>query len=98
MAITRKQKLLHKQFLNRQKVYENRYSRQLLSVLASQYIKAAMDYNNGGNGIRVVSPEDFEPVYKRLYATSIVGEAKHAWDIWVTPLQSDRTDIIDRLT
>src|SRR3546814_4896454 len=57
-----------------------------------------MDYNNGGNGIRVVSPEDYEPVYKRLYATCIVGEAKNAWDIWVKPLHSDRKDIIDSLT
>lgn len=93
--ITNQQKNLHRQFLSRQKVLESRYTRQLLSVLAKQYRDASRQYRQGLN-IQVL-PDDYAPVYRKLYSRCMVSEAKMAWGIWVDPLKSDRKDIIDSL-
>lgn len=98
VMVTGQQKRIHKQFLRRQKVYENRYARLLLAVLAKQYNRSAMDYANGGDGLRVISAEDYETVYEKIYTTCMVAEAQNAWNMYVKPLGGEQKDIIDDLT
>lgn len=95
--VTGQQKRIHKQFLRRQKVYELRYARLLINVLEKQYNRSAKDYANGGDGLGVVRPEDYEDTYQKLYTTCMVAEAQNAWNMYVKPLTSDQKDIIDDL-
>ena len=93
--VTGQQKRIHKQFLRRQRVYENRYARLFLADLANQYRKAATEYASGGTGIGVIRPEDYEATYKKLYTQCIVSEAQITWDMYIEPLTNERKDIFD---
>lgn len=90
---TRQQRIIHRAFLRRQGVYERRYARRFLSVLAKQYREAAAAYPEP----YTVNPDDYRPVLTQLYTTVLPQEAKVAWDMFVKPLAGDRKDFFDDL-
>lgn len=92
-APTRQQRIIHRAFLRRQGVYERRYARRFLSVLARQYREAAAAYPEP----YTVNPDDYRPVLMQLYTTVLPQEAKICWDMYVNPLAGDRKDFFDDL-
>lgn len=86
-------KKLHKQFLQRQGVFERRYARLFLVVLRKQYEAAAAAYPTP----YIVNPEDYKPVLGKLYAAVLPSEAQQAWNDFVKPLAGDRKDFFDDL-
>lgn len=93
MAVSRQQRLIHRQFLRRADQHERRYSRRFLSVLARQYREAAAAYPEP----YTVNPDDYRPVLIQLYTAVLPQEAKIAWDMFVKPLAGDRKDFFDDL-
>src|SRR5690606_33278135 len=92
-ALTRQQRIIHRQFLHRADQHERRYARRFLSVLARQYREAAEAYPSP----YVVNPNDYRAPLIQLYATVLPQEAKVAWDMYVKPLAGDRKDFFDDL-
>ncbi|WP_343321409.1 phage minor head protein [Sphingobacterium multivorum] len=86
-------KTIHREFLQRQGVYERRYARLFLAVLKKQYKEAAAAYPSQ----YTVNPEDYRPVLIKLYTEVLPREAEQAWKDFVKPLASDRKDFFDTL-
>lgn len=82
---------IHAAFLRRQKVYENRYIRRFLAILAKQYREAANVYP----APYTVNPNDYRQVLFDLYTTALPSEARIAWETYVTPLLSEQKDFFD---
>lgn len=80
---TRKEIQEHRQFLNRQKVFEKKYQRQFYKYLASvNYAVARWISQNGFN----LNPDQFlkyenvERIYRKLYTEVTLSEATLQWD------------------
>lgn len=83
--MTPRQRILnHKSILARDKTYENRYARQLLSVLANQYREASRQYDETGN--YDIDSTPLESVYRKIYMQVMPREAKEAWSHYVAPI------------
>lgn len=95
MKLTNQQRTIQKQFLARQKRYENKYARLVGALLAKQYRDAAKEY--AINSTYTINPNDYSPILQSLYVTVGVNEAKIAWNMWVKPLTKDRKDFFDDL-
>lgn len=86
-------KTIHREFLQRQGVYERRYARLFLALLKKQYKEAAQAYPSQ----YTVNPEDYRPVLMKLYTEVLPREAEQAWKDFVKPLAGDRKDFFDTL-
>lgn len=88
---TKQDRRIHAAFLRRQKVYENRYIRRFMAILARQYREASNAYP----APYTVNPNDYRQVLFDLYTTALPSEARIAWETYVTPLLSEQKDFFD---
>jgi Phage Mu protein F like protein. len=86
-------KTIHRQFLQRQGVYERKYARQFFALLKKQYKEAAAVYPSP----YTVNPEDYRPILIKLYTEVLPREAEQTWNDFVKPLAGDRKDFFDTL-
>lgn len=83
---TRQARILHRQFLQRQGVYERRYARTMRAILSRHYKEAAKAYP----APYTVNPNDYRRWYEQLYSTVLPREAEQAWGDFVAPLTGER--------
>lgn len=86
-------KSIHREFIQRQGVYERRYARLFFALLKKQYKEAAAAYPSQ----YTVNPEDYRTVLIKLYTEVLPREAEQAWKDFVKPLAGDRKDFFDTL-
>lgn len=91
---TRKEIQSHKQFLKRQRIYENKYKKKYYSWLKNASNSAAKAYKNGNTNYDINSGR-LERIYKQLYKDVTIIEASIQWkDFDVTKVK----DIINVLS
>lgn len=80
---TNKQIQEHRQFLNRQKVFEKKYQRQFYRYLASVNYAVARWINQNGfnlNPDQFLKYENVERIYRKLYTEVTISEATLQWE------------------
>lgn len=75
-----------KKLMQRQGVYERRYARLFLAVLAKQYKQAAESYPSP----YTPDPDDYRSLLEKLYTEVLPREAEQAWNDYVKPLGNDQ--------
>lgn len=88
----------HQRFLRRQQVFERRYQRQFYAYLASVNANIAKAIIENGTDINVsdyLQPERLQRIYKQLYTTVSLSEAKTEYTLTIKPLGNTKSAIID---
>lgn len=83
----------HKQFIRRQKVYENKYKKQFYSYLNSVNNSAAEAYINRGS--YDIQHNKLESIYRKLYNDITINEASIQWVQFDDPKIRQQKDLID---
>lgn len=83
----------HRNFLKRQKVYENKYKKQYYAYLQSVNNSAATAYINGG--IYDIQHNKLTAIYERLYKDVTINEAEIQWYQFNDPTVKQQKDLID---
>jgi len=89
----KQQRIQHRQFLQREKMYESRFYRLFFGILARQYRSAAKIYPEP----YIVNPNDYRAAIMKVYETCVPSEAEITWEYYVVPLTSERKDFFDDL-
>lgn len=84
----------HRNFLKRQKVYENKYKKQYYSYLASVNNSAATAYANGSMTYDI-QHNKLESIYRKLYTDVTINEATIQWHQFDDPQVKKQKDLID---
>lgn len=90
---TRKEIREHKKFLERQKVYENKYSKKYYSWLKSVNYAAARSYENGFSNYDINSSR-LERIYSQLYREVTINEASIQWKQFGIKKTKDIVDVL----
>lgn len=83
----------HKDFIKRQKVYENKYRKQYYAYLNSVNNSAATAYINGGS--YDIQHNKLTSIYERLYKDVTINEAEIQWYQFNDPTVKQQKDLID---
>lgn len=83
----------HRDFLKRQKVYENKYKKQYYAYLQSVNNSAAKAYIEGGN--YDIQHSKLQSIYERLYKDVTINEAEIQWYQFNDPTVKQQKDLID---
>lgn len=83
----------HKEFIRRQKVYENKYRKQYYAYLASVNNAAARAYVDGGS--YDIQHNKLTAIYERLYKDVTINEATIQWNQFDDPQVKQQKDLID---
>jgi len=96
---TRQQLTLARQSDRRQRQFERRYSKLMLSYLSGEYYRNAKRVGEGQSPI--IDTERLQAILERIYRTVTIAEAKEFYAAIVEPLQPEKAikkkDIIDNL-
>lgn len=84
----------HRNFIKRQKVYENKYKKQYYSYLASVNNSAATAYANGSMTYDI-HHNKLESIYRKLYTDITINEATIQWHQFDDPQAKQQKDLID---
>lgn len=84
----------HKNFINRQKVYENKYKKQFYSYLQLVNNSAATAYANGSMSYDI-HHNKLESIYRKLYNDVTLNEAEIQWNEFDDPKVKQQKDLID---
>lgn len=83
----------HREFIRRQKVYENKYRKQYYAYLASVNSAAAKAYVDGGS--YDIQHNKLTAIYERLYKDVTINEATIQWNQFDDPQVKQQKDLID---
>ena len=93
MKPTRKQILEHKSFLRRQKLYERKYYKSILSYLTQTNSQIAKNIIDNGIGANIeVNQTKLESIYARLYKQVTLNEAEIQYKAFDDPKGKDLID------
>ncbi len=84
----------HRNFLKRQKVYENKYKKQYYAYLQSVNNSAATAYANGSMTYDI-QHNKLESIYRKLYTDVTINEATIQWHQFDDPQVKQQKDLID---
>lgn len=84
----------HKAFINRQKIYENKYKKQFYAYLQLVNNSAATAYANGSMSYDI-HHNKLESIYRKLYNDVTLNEAEIQWNEFDDPQVKQQKDLID---
>lgn len=87
----------HRQFLQREKVYEKRYAKQFYKWIQDSDRTAATAYANGEDWQLAIQDITPFPIYERLYMQATINEAKLEYRMLVPESDIKQKDLIDDL-
>jgi len=84
----------HRDFIKREKVYENKYKKQLYAYLNSVNNSAATAYANGSMAYDIQHGK-LTAIYTKLYNDVTINEAEIQWNQFDDPKPKQQKDLID---
>lgn len=87
----------HREFIRRQKIYENKYKKMYYSWLLSVNNSAATAYANGSMAYDIQHAK-LTAIYTKLYNDVTINEAEIQWNQFYDPKPKQQKDLIDVFT
>jgi len=84
----------HREFIRREKVYENKYKKQFYAYLNSVNNSAATAYANGSMAYDLQHAK-LTAIYTKLYNDVTINEAEIQWNQFDDPKPKQQKDLID---